>query len=283
MWKHSLSLSADTSLCQSMKQFSVEDKELLSRVWWYEAGKTVPLKAKWAPPWMRERLLWSRGMAWRFGGEEQRARAGKAGKSQRTTHRAVLHSYPPHPPCLNVDSQGACWNTGHHQRFLLWCALLESKNLILAVFILWAISTVPETKWTPNKGFLDKRMTEWMDWRMDGWMGLLIHSSILRVLSLHSQKGRICKFRSSLGLFLQMSSSWSHDCISNFEPLKVNAGRTFCYSRARSNDKTGQNCPQNPFQRYRNQPKQHTKVRSSCTWKTPALQIRSYWTTTKQP
>ena len=96
-------------------------------------------------------------------------------------------------------------------------------------------------------------------------MRILIHSSILRVLSLHSQRGSICKFRSSLGLFLQMSSSWSHDCISNSEPLKVSASRTFWDSRARSNDKIGQNCPQNPFQRSRNQPKQHTKVRNSCT------------------
>lgn len=166
MWKHSLSLSADTSLCQSMKQFSVEDKELLSRVWWYEAGKTVPLKAQRAPPWMRERLLRSRGAAWSFWREEQRARAGQ---SQRTTHRAVL-SYPPLLACLCADSQGACWHTGHHQRFLLWCALLESKNLILAVLVLWAISAVPEMEWRPNEGFINKRMTEWMDWGREGWM-----------------------------------------------------------------------------------------------------------------
>lgn len=169
MWKHSLSLSADTSLCQSMKQFSVEDKELLSRVWWYEAGKTVPLKAQRAPPWMRERLLRSRGVAWSFWREEQRARAGEAGQSQRTTHRAVL-SYPPLLACLCADSQGACWHTGHHQRFLLWCALLESKNLILAVLVLWAISAVPEMEWRPNEGFINKRMTEWMDWGREGWM-----------------------------------------------------------------------------------------------------------------
>lgn len=102
MWKHSLSLSADTSLCQSMKQFSVEDKELLSRVWWYEAGKTVPLKAQRAPPWMRERLLRSRGVAWSFWREEQRARAGEAGQSQRTTHRAVLSTRPSWPASVQT-------------------------------------------------------------------------------------------------------------------------------------------------------------------------------------
>lgn len=190
MWKHSLSLSADTSLCQSMKQFSVEDKELLSRVWWYEAGKTVPLKAKRAPPWRRERLPLSRGTAWSFWGEEQR------GESEDNPQSWAL---TPTCPCCpaSVQSQSACWHTGRQQGFLLWCALLESKNLILAVFVLWAISTVPETEWAPNKGLIIKRMTEWMDWRMDGWTDgwgfSFLHPfsgsslSILSVLSLFSQ------------------------------------------------------------------------------------------------
>lgn len=75
---------------------------------------------------------------------------------------------------------------------------------------------------------------------MDGWIG---NPGILSIFSLHSQRDRLCKLRNFLGLFLQMFSRSSPDCISNSEPLKVSAGKTFRYSQARSNDKIAQNCP----------------------------------------
>ena len=99
MWKHSLSLSADTSLCQSMKQFSVEDKELLSRVWWYEAGKTVPLKAKRAPPWMRERLLVVSGYGLKFLGRGAEGEGWKSWEEPEDNPQSCA-SLLPAPPAL---------------------------------------------------------------------------------------------------------------------------------------------------------------------------------------
>lgn len=84
---------------------------------------------------------------------------------------------------------------------------------------------------------------------------------ILSDSSLHSQGCRICKFKNLLkDLILQISSRPSHDCISDFEPLKVNAGKTLFYSRARSNDKIRQNHQKQPFHRSIHQPELPTKL-----------------------
>lgn len=138
MWKHSLSLSADTLLCQSVKQFSVEDKELLSRVLWYEAGKTIPPKAKWTPceTWEiqpREPL----GKDWSVSGRNAGLGRAAGEAPSRPEYPTLLH-FRPNPPSLPwsyVDSQSYCGGTDCHHDFLPSCMLfLRARVFILCVF-----------------------------------------------------------------------------------------------------------------------------------------------------
>lgn len=86
MWNHSLSLFADTLLWQSMKQFSVEDKEMLSRVLWYEAEKTI-FPQSWVGSLLDTRGVATQVSRWglKFLREEQGAEDGEAvGRARRT-------------------------------------------------------------------------------------------------------------------------------------------------------------------------------------------------------